>query len=1497
MKKFRSLMVMLIGVLSVCLAFVACGPAEQPSAAEYSLNKTEITLVVGETHQIEVKSTQSGEIAATYASDTPACAAVSESGLVTAAAPGTAIIKVTVGGQELALNVKVEHKYELSKTSETLEEGDTVQLTVKTTPNKNVTPEWSVTPASVASVSNSGLVTALAEGTATVTAKVDGKTLTCAITVTEKSVFYVYTLNHTSENLEKGKTLQLNLDCEPARDDMQVEWESDNEAAVTVDEDGLVTAVAVGKANVNAKVDGSVVATCKVNAFEYVYSFDKTLELDYGDETAKLEVTITPEKPVNINYAVDGDDVITISTDGKITIVGVGNATVTVKDGETVLGTCAVTVKAVIEIEEAVQLHVGDTHVIEVVCNPADDSLEAKYEITSGSDVVELGSDGKTLTALKNGTATVRVTAGGAEKTCSVLVDDVNATVTATDIMNDPQTISGAGVEYWEQYINTNEINYKSIENPDEDIITRTWGTGRTNFFDDYATLIWTGGDPDCNKPEKPDGFREGALISVFGGDAVATLEVKAYAGSSVLKVYTGAFKGKNTVTLYNGTTPIASHAIVAGDAQQQIMLAFALDLKENATLTVKLELSDATADNSWLSLVAASITGDTYRVNNSSVRVAPEGTSQITVTKNGESYNTEIAYEVVEGSEYAEVSADGVITGKAIGDAKIKVTVAGRERVIDVNVGYAYSLNKTNIQLHNGGTFTVTAVSDPVGSAATAAFEIESGEDVINLADNGTITALKNGVARIKVTIDGGDYFADVLVDNVNASATVEKLGKDKANPIDITEGAEYWEQYIANGEINHKHYVNVEEDIITRICEVNGNYLGDYPAFLSWHDGGNPSNCDCGNCKKDSHTTPDGGWEDKGTKAYAVNVKDAVISLDIKVFAGSSVVKVYTGGYNLTGKLTLKSGETVVASATFDNKGAHNAQCVSFAVDVAEDTEITVEVVMTDDNGNAPHSCISIAAVSVSGDVYQLASKSARIIPEGTTSIVLNKNGAPLTDGVTYEVTEGAEFIELNNGTVTGKAVGTATVKVTANGRVRYFTAEVNESYSYTIDTEYVYLANGQTHQISVQSTPAGSQEAITYAVEEGDAVTVSESGLISAVKVGAARVSVSVSGQKMFTVDVAVDNVSLNVSNIVLSGNNFVDFTLPNVIYWEHYIWNEVNPKSVESADDDLISMGALQSSGSNDYKARIYFDGSSGPKAHSYRDDAYCKYSNNANGVNADVKLPKAGTYEIRVFTGVWKGINTVTLYKKTDADNVLLGSTAVNNVDNGTDALVTFTVTVTDAAQFALELKMDEAHLEAGRCKIAGIAIVDTSIICENVPVFHRSADDVIDILDVGAGESVLDWAVVGARMDGGNMIGEFVSASNQQGGDMPLTLAYNGETSRNFKYNDAGTSATVTVNNQVKKIAVYATGWESAYRILIKNAAGEVVYQSTVVPTRGNGSTASDIVFVVDTSAIADSETWTVETANISFLHNDGTTNKTEGNCGLGGIVLIGEAA
>lgn len=1153
MKKTRALIVLLISILTVCLALAACGKPDSPNA-EYSLDTTEVTLVVGDTHQIKVTSTSDAEFTVAYESDTPDAASVNESGLVTAVKPGTAKIKATVDGNELVLNVTVEHKYALNKTSEELSVGDTLQLNVVTTPNKNVTPTWTVSPAGIVTVSDSGLVSAVAEGEATVTATVDGKTLTCKITVSEELVFYTYTLNHTSADLEKGKTLALVLTSED-RDEFDVEWESGDTDIVTVDENGVVTAVKTGKTTVEAIVDGEVVGECAINVFEYVYDYPETLSVDFGDEDAAIDVTVTPNKTTNYTYTTDKDDIITVDTNGKITCVGVGSATVTIKDGDKTVGSCVVTVNAVIEFDEKIYMHVGDTHELAITELPAGSVEKLTFTVVDGASVVELGEDGKTLTALENGTATVKAVADGKEMTCTVTVSN-----------------------------------------------------------------------------------------------------------------------------LY--------------------------------------------------------------------------------------------------------------------------------------------------------------------------------------------VTALKS-----------------------------EVLAMDKDNPIDISAGAEYWEQYISSGEINHKRYDTVAEDIIERTVSHDGKYLSDYKAWLAWSGGANGTDCDCRKCNKDTQNGGDGGWTEGGTKAYCTDVLGSTVSLDVKVFPGQSTVSIYTGGYNLKENVTVKVGDDVLGTTVIDNKGVHNSNVVTLSVDVKNATTVTIVLEFADDYGDTGHSVMSLAAVSVSGESYSLASRSANVLVGRTTAITVLNNGVAVEDEeISYVSSDDAIASVDSNGVVTGVAVGDAVITVTVNGRVRKFYVTVGAGYTYSIDADYVYLANGESHQINITSTPAGSDETVTYSIEEGDAVTVSATGLIEAVRVGTAKVSVSIEGQKLFTVDVVVGNVTVAVSDTELSGQNFVDFTLPNVVYWEHYIWSETNPKSVDSSEDDLIAMGNLQSNGAADYGARIYFDGSSGPKAHSYKDDAYKKYSNNANGVTAGIKLPAAGTYEIRVYTGVWQGINTVSLSEKTDADNILLKSTAIENISGGKDALVTFTVTVSGAAEFTLELKIDDAHVANGRCKIAGIAIVDTSIECENVPTFHRTANDVVDITAVGAEQSILDWAVVGTRMDGGDMIGEFVSASNQQGDDMPLTLNYGDGTSRNFKYNDAGVSAVVKVNNAVKKISVYATGWESAYWIQIKNAAGEIVCKSTVVPTRGNGSTASEIVFDVNV-ALGDEETedWTIETKNVSFVHNNGD-DKTEGNCGLAGIVLIGDA-
>lgn len=57
--------------------------------------------------------------------------------------------------------------------------------------------------------------------------------------------------------LKKSETKQLNIDCNPGNANETVTWKSGNEAVATVSPDGIVTAVATGKATITAVADRS----------------------------------------------------------------------------------------------------------------------------------------------------------------------------------------------------------------------------------------------------------------------------------------------------------------------------------------------------------------------------------------------------------------------------------------------------------------------------------------------------------------------------------------------------------------------------------------------------------------------------------------------------------------------------------------------------------------------------------------------------------------------------------------------------------------------------------------------------------------------------------------------------------------------------------------------------------------------------------------------------------------------------------------------------------------------------------------------------------------------------------------------------------------------------------------------------------------------------------------------------------------------------------------
>lgn len=150
-----------------------------------------------------------------------------------------------------------------------LVEGTSEQLRATVTPSDaaNKAVSWTSSAAAIATVDNTGKVTAVSAGTATITVKTadGGKTATCAVTVTTKviPVTGISIEEGATAEVEEGKTVTLTAKVQPDNaTDKTVTWTSSNKAIATV-ADGVVTGVAAGQAVITAKA-GDKEATCTV---------------------------------------------------------------------------------------------------------------------------------------------------------------------------------------------------------------------------------------------------------------------------------------------------------------------------------------------------------------------------------------------------------------------------------------------------------------------------------------------------------------------------------------------------------------------------------------------------------------------------------------------------------------------------------------------------------------------------------------------------------------------------------------------------------------------------------------------------------------------------------------------------------------------------------------------------------------------------------------------------------------------------------------------------------------------------------------------------------------------------------------------------------------------------------------------------------------------------------------------------------------------------------
>ena len=152
---------------------------------------------------------------------------------------------------------------------------ETAQLTAEVTPsyadNKCVT--WQSSDEKVATVDENGKVTAVGNGTATITATSVSGSYTATVSVTVKIPVEIQklTIEAEKETLTKiGESTELKVKIEPENADLQkLIWKSDNEKVATTDENGKVTAVGNGTAEItvtteDGKITASIMITVKV---------------------------------------------------------------------------------------------------------------------------------------------------------------------------------------------------------------------------------------------------------------------------------------------------------------------------------------------------------------------------------------------------------------------------------------------------------------------------------------------------------------------------------------------------------------------------------------------------------------------------------------------------------------------------------------------------------------------------------------------------------------------------------------------------------------------------------------------------------------------------------------------------------------------------------------------------------------------------------------------------------------------------------------------------------------------------------------------------------------------------------------------------------------------------------------------------------------------------------------------------------------------------------
>lgn len=444
-----------------------------------------------------------------------------------------------------------------------VEIGKTAQLTATVTPsdatNKAVT--WSSANPQIASVSDDGIVTGVATGTTliTVTSVDGGRTASCAVTVKANTVAVTgVNLNVDSLELVEGETETLVATVLPENaTNKAVEWSSDNKSKVTVDQNGVVTAVEAGEAFITVRTsDGGfeksveVIVTAKPEVVVPLTAVSIASSTGLSMVPVGAAITLTPSfTPENTTekgliWESSDEEVATVSG-GIVTGRKAGTATIKATSSvhEDISATFVVTVEeTVIKLTKVEitntsgKMYIGDQLQLVGVLTPENTTENGIAWLSNNESVATVDSHGL-VTAIASGSATITMqpTDNSSVEAATIVIEVSKRPVPVTKI----EIVTEEPVSHI--YVG-DELQLSSVLTPYD-----TTDTG----------VVWTSSNTDAATIDSASG----KVIGVAEGETTikcASVNAPSIYAELPLKVFQSRNDNKNiAVTTFDGPSSI----------------------------------------------------------------------------------------------------------------------------------------------------------------------------------------------------------------------------------------------------------------------------------------------------------------------------------------------------------------------------------------------------------------------------------------------------------------------------------------------------------------------------------------------------------------------------------------------------------------------------------------------------------------------------------------------------------------------------------------------------------------------------------------------------------------------------------------------------------------------------------------------------------------------------------------------------------------------------